>query len=328
MFVRQLHDLVAVAREGHFGRAAAACQVSQPSLSAGIRKLEEELGLPLVIRSHRFLGLTREGERVLAWAQRMVADYDGLRQELSETAAGLSGTLRLGAIPAAVPAVPALLNSFCARHPRVRVQLLALSSAAIQRGLDALDIDAGITYFDGEPRSRVRRMPLYEETCVFISASPVFGGRSTISCAEAAEHPLCLLTPDRQHRRIVDRILAEAGVSSTPRMEANSFLGIWSLVQSGAWAGIIPRAYLETLDAPGRLHAVALVDPVHSQRVGLVTPDRDPAPPLAAAFMHHAARQSRAASCGPRLPAKSEVLSEVLSEAEPSLRPQDLAACP
>ncbi|OYZ98430.1 MAG: LysR family transcriptional regulator, partial [Rhizobiales bacterium 17-65-6] len=154
MFVRQLHYLVAVAREGHFGRAAQACHVSQPTLSAGLRKLEEELGVPLVMRGHRFLGLTDHGVRVLAWAQRIVADYDGLKQEISGPGAGLSGTLRIGAIPTALPALPPLVNAFCASHPLVRVTLLALPSAAILRGLDEMEIDAGVTYLAEAPPAR------------------------------------------------------------------------------------------------------------------------------------------------------------------------------
>ncbi|MFG1344175.1 LysR family transcriptional regulator [Xanthobacter autotrophicus DSM 431] len=290
MFMRQLQYLVAVSREGHFGRAAEACRVSQPTLSAGIRRLEEELGLPLVIRSHRFLGLTLEGERVLAWAQRMVADYKGLRQELSDASDGLSGTLRLGVIPAAIPAMPALVNGFCTHYPHVRVQLLSLPSTAIQRGLDELEIDAGVTYFDSEPLSRVRRVPLYEERYVFVTAAPEFADVEAISWADAAEHPLCLLTAEMQNRRIVDRILAAAGVSSNPRMEANSFLGVWSLVRSGAWAGIVPDSYLATFNVPGPLHAIPLVGPEHSQSVGLATSDRDPASPLAVAFLRHVTR--------------------------------------
>ncbi|MFJ8958540.1 LysR family transcriptional regulator [Lentzea sp. NPDC102401] len=84
MLLRQLEYLVALARERHFGRAAEACHVSQPSLSAAISKLERELGVPIVSRGRRFESLTPEGERVLLWAHRMLADRDALRQDLSQ----------------------------------------------------------------------------------------------------------------------------------------------------------------------------------------------------------------------------------------------------
>ena len=105
MLLRQFEYLVSLARERHFARAAAACYVSQPSLSAAIRKLEEELDVPIVRRGRRYEGLTPEGERVLVWAQRILAERDALRHELSAMRGGLTGTLRLGAIPTAMPVV-------------------------------------------------------------------------------------------------------------------------------------------------------------------------------------------------------------------------------
>lgn len=290
MFVRQLHYLVAVAREAHFGRAAEACHVSQPTLSAGIRKLEEELGLPLVIRGHRFLGLTEQGERVLLWAQRIVADYDGLKQEISDSGSGLSGVLRIGAIPAALPALPPLVNAFCARHPKVRVQIHSIPSAAIQRGLDEMEIDAGVTYLHNEPLSRVRAKLLYEESYVFVTCAPWFEGRESLTWAEAAAGPLCLLTRDMQNRRIIDQIFAEAGIASNPRIEANSFEGVWSFICSGTWGGIVPASHAATFGRAEGLRALPLVDPLRTQPIGLVISDRDPPPPVAAALMRHAAR--------------------------------------
>lgn len=208
MFVRQMHYLVALAREEHFGRAAAACHVTQPTLSAGIRKLEQELGVPIVARGHRFLGFTAEGERVLGWARQIAADYESLKQEKLETGSTITGTLRVGAIPAATAAAPALLAPFRDRHPGVKVQMLTLSSAAIQRGLDAMELDAGITYLDNEPLNRVRRVPLYREHYVFITRpDEPLARRRSLRWAEAAAQPLCLLTPDMQNRRIIALLL-------------------------------------------------------------------------------------------------------------------------
>ncbi len=123
VFPRQLEYLVALERERHFGRAARACHVSQPTLSTGLRKLEAELGVPLVRRGQRFEGFTREGERVVLWAHRILADYDGLGHELSQIRGGLEGTLRIGAIPTSVPAISLVTSPFCERHPLMRVEV-------------------------------------------------------------------------------------------------------------------------------------------------------------------------------------------------------------
>lgn len=83
MFVRQMSYLVALAREQDFREAAEACRVTQATLSAGLRDLERELDIPLVIREPDSIGLTAEGERVATWAHQVIADYEGLKQDLS-----------------------------------------------------------------------------------------------------------------------------------------------------------------------------------------------------------------------------------------------------
>ena len=285
MFVRQMHYLVALAREKHFGRAAEACHVTQPTLSAGLRKLEQELGVPLVVRGHRFLGFTAEGERVLGWARQIVADYESLKQEKVETGSPITGTLRVGAIPAATAAAPALLAPFRTRHPGVKVQMLTLSSAAIQRGLDEMEIDAGITYLDNEPLNRVRRVPLYREHYVFITRpDEPLARRRSLRWAEAAAQPLCLLTPDMQNRRIIDHVMTTAGIVSAPAVETNSFMGVWSFVRGGPWNSIVPEASFRGLGDATDLVAVPLVDPVHVQPIGLVLAERDPLSPVAGAL--------------------------------------------
>lgn len=78
----KLEFLLALAREKHFGRAAEACGVTQPTLSAGVKQLEETFGVMLVNRGSRFQGFTAEGERVLEWARRIVGDTRAMRQEV------------------------------------------------------------------------------------------------------------------------------------------------------------------------------------------------------------------------------------------------------
>jgi DNA-binding transcriptional LysR family regulator len=289
MFVRQMHYLVALAREKHFGRAAEACHVTQPTLSAGLRKLEQELGVPIVVRGHRFLGFTAEGERVLGWARQIAADYESLKQERVETGGRLTGTLRIGAIPAATAAAPALLAPFRDRHPEVKVQMLTLSSVAIQRGLDEMELDAGITYLENEPLNRVRRLDLYLERYVFVTRpDEPLARRRTVRWAEAAAQPLCLLTPDMQNRRIIDHVMAEAGITSQPAIETNSFMGIWSFVRRGPWNGIVPEASFRGLGDTADLVSIPLVEPVHVQPIGLVLSERDPLSPVAAALLRTA----------------------------------------
>jgi DNA-binding transcriptional LysR family regulator len=92
--IDKLEFVLALAREQHFGRAAEACDVSQPTLSAGIKQLEDMFGVLLVQRGSRFRGFTPEGERVLEWARRIVADTRAMRQESTRSSAASPGTSR------------------------------------------------------------------------------------------------------------------------------------------------------------------------------------------------------------------------------------------
>ena len=157
MVIRHLQYLTALARERHFARAAAMCNVTQPTLSTGIKQLEESLGVLIVERGQRFLGLTAEGERVLAWAQRVLTDFSSLQQELSEMREGLVGQLRIGAIPVALPIVPLLTTPFAHRYERTDIQVVSLNSISIQRSLDdiAMRLDEDETETPCETQHRV-----------------------------------------------------------------------------------------------------------------------------------------------------------------------------
>ena len=161
MFIRQLEYLAALDRERHFGRAAAACHVSQPTLSAGIRSLERELGVPLVRRGREFEALTPEGERILGWAQRALADLESLQQEASRLRGGLEGTLRIGAIPTSLPRSPLVTTRFRERHPRMRVRLMSMTSRQIAHGLEHGEIEAGPDL----PRQRAARARRHASRC-------------------------------------------------------------------------------------------------------------------------------------------------------------------
>ena len=107
MDIRQLQYLAALAREKHFTRAAQACNITQPTLSGRIRQLEQELGVPLLERGQRYIGLTPEGERVLKWAHSILDGWQSLQMELASIKGkgGLVGRLVLGVIPSALPKV-------------------------------------------------------------------------------------------------------------------------------------------------------------------------------------------------------------------------------
>lgn len=295
MNIRHLRYFVALAREGNHARAAASCNVAQPTLSEAVRQLERDLSVPLIDRiGQRFRGLTAEGERVLGWAQRIMADEDALAQELVEMRQGLAGDLRLGVIPAAMPATPHVTNPFCNAYPLVMLKILSHSSIEIQRGLDAGTLEAGLTYLDNEPLRNVRTLPLYRERYMLLTpGGGEFDGLQEVSWRDAARLPLCLLTGDMQNRRIVDRLFSEGGaIKPKVTIETNSVLALVAHVRSGRWSSVIPHTFLGLIRhraaASAGFNAIPLVEPEASQSVGLVVSDREPLSPLARALLKSA----------------------------------------
>src|ERR1700757_5493820 len=123
MLFRQLEYFVAVAQERHFARAAEKWYVSQPALSVAIAKLERELDVTLINRGHSFQGLTAEGERLVVWAKRILAEHDAFKDEVRAVRSGITGTLRLGTVPTASTTASLVLSAFCSDHPLVKVQI-------------------------------------------------------------------------------------------------------------------------------------------------------------------------------------------------------------
>ena len=127
--IDKLEFLLALAREQHFGRAAEACGVTQPTLSAGVKQLEDSFGVLLVNRGSRFQDFTPEGERVLDWARRIVGDSRAMREEVHALKHGLTGRLRIAAIPMALAMIEPLTALYHERHPDVQFTHLIVQRA-------------------------------------------------------------------------------------------------------------------------------------------------------------------------------------------------------
>jgi len=287
----KLEFLLALAREKHFGRAAESCGVTQPTLSAGVKQLEDTLGVLLVNRGSRFLGFTQEGERVLDWARRIVGDTRAMRDEVRALKRGdLVGHLRIAVIPTALAMVSALTTPYRAKHPGVRFTILSRTSTETLRQLENLEVDAGITYLDNEPLGRVRTVPLYSEAyCLLIAAESPLGHREQVTWAEVGQIPLCLLTPDMQNRRIIDGLLAAAGHDNlAPTLESNSMIVLFSHIRTRQWATVMPIRLVDTLGLTDVIRAIPIIEPTAIHEIGLVVPNREVTSPLAAALIAEA----------------------------------------
>jgi DNA-binding transcriptional LysR family regulator len=260
--IQQLEYLVALARERHFGRAASACHVSQPTLSVAIRKLEHELDVVIVLRGQRFEGFTTEGQRIVTWANRILAERDELLADVDRMRGGLTVTARIGAVPTSVPASPLVTSRFLERYPGARVRVEALSSREIARRLAEFELDAGLTYLDNETPPGTKRVELYRERFVLVAPSdhPLMQ-HSEVRWGEAAELPLCAL---------------------------------YTHIKTLRMASVVAHTWLDAFGMPDGLATRPMVEQGPGPAVGLIVLDREPNSLVAQALLEAAADAGRA----------------------------------
>lgn len=287
LLFRQLEYFVAVAEERHFARAAEKCYVSQPALSAAIAKLERELDVTLIKRGRSFEGLTSEGERLLLWAKRIIAEHDAFRAEVRALRSGVVGTLRVGTIPTASTTSSLVLSAFCSAHPQAKVQIRSqLATSDLYRRLRSFDLDAAIVPVVPEETEGLDVVPLYEDRYVLIAPADMLpADTSTMRWADAAQLPLALLTPDMRVRQLIDATFAEHGITVSPQVETDSVSTLLAQASTGDRACIVPQTWLWTNLMAADLRAVELVDPVLKTRIAVAANASGPGSPVARAFV-------------------------------------------
>ena len=283
MFFRQLQYLVALAHEEHFGRAAARCNVSQPSLSSAIKQLEQTLGVPIVLRGRRFLGFTTEGKRIIEWAERVISQRDAMLVELSGMRENFEGRLRLGAMPNSSPVLPLFSQLLSRKHPGVEVDIRFLGIEQTKLGLSNFSLDVGITYLKQGELGGLHSMPIYvERLSLLVPDVEEYRDLSVITWKDAAKLPLCLLDKSMHERKIVDDAFARLGLAPKPMVTASdSILNLIFHVMFAGLVTVIPKHFVRM---PGKfpgVRAIDLIEPEISQEVGLVWSPNEPMMPMA-----------------------------------------------
>ena len=288
MLLRQLEYFVAVARERHFARAAESCYVSQPALSTSIAKLERELSVTLINRGQNFEGLTPEGERLVVWAKRVLAEHDALKAEAAAMRSGITATLRLGTGPTVSTTAGLPVAAFCALHPLARVKVRSrLSSTELLRQLRNFELDAAIAHFGPDDQSGLEVVPLYEEQYVLlVSGEQLVPSARTITWAEAAQLPLALLTPDMRFRQSIDKAFASSGAVAAPQVETDSVASLYAHVATGAWASVVPHTWLRAMPVTGAARAIRLVEPDTRAQISMAIHAATPGSVAARAFLN------------------------------------------
>jgi LysR family hydrogen peroxide-inducible transcriptional activator len=196
MNLRDLRYLVAVAEQKHFGRAAEACFVSQPTLSTQIRKLEDELGVTLIERTHRQVMLTPVGERIVAQAQRVLREVNQMVHIAEEHKDPYGGDFRLGIIPTVAPyLLPKILGPIKKAFPKLRIQLTEAQTAVITRMLREGDLDAVILALPVD-EDNLKQVKLYTEPFFFAASRSHPKAKQTSVRLADLDHEQVLLLED------------------------------------------------------------------------------------------------------------------------------------
>ena len=270
--------LAVLAEHKHFGRAAAACHITQPALSNALRALETEFGVVIVQRGRTYVGLTHEGEAVLVTARRMLRDDEVLRQELRSSEASPQGRLRMAAVPTATPILSRFAAMLQSQHPGIVPVVVSTSSQELERGLDDLSLDLALGYSERMQAQRVglRAWPQCIERYYLLRrtlgpASDRLRIGAPVSWADAARMPLAMLTPDMHNRAIIDKALHDAGMPVAPAIETNSVLTLVLGVVAGEVCSILPGAMVAATRSERMLEALHLVMPDVRTPIGFMT---------------------------------------------------------
>lgn len=288
MDIKQLIYLCNLERESHFGRAAEASLVSQPTLSIRLKNLEKELGVVLISRGNNFEGFTTEGERILVWAREIVSVYQGLKLEVESLKYGVNGTLRIGTVPQCSIALVQLLKAVSEHYPQLNYRVVVMSADQLQEALAVHTVDVGISFFE---LFTLKELHLQSQSLTDSNIELVFHpqhfpelvGNTPLDLEAVAALPLCLSEPTRYLRRYLDQQFREAGLTLHAHLETTSILHLLQGIFVGLGCGLFPRGKL-LMEMMPQLQWRAVAIPPMSRHVALVIAEPGRATPLAQHF--------------------------------------------
>jgi DNA-binding transcriptional LysR family regulator len=272
VIVRNFEYLLALNQERHFARAAASCSVSQPTLSAGIKQLEEDMDVQIVKRGRRFEGFTPEGERVLAWAQQMMDDCMRLKQELHVfKEQSMKGPFRIGVLPSTMALASVLSVPFVQRAPELQVFIETHDAAQLVHKVRQGELDLAVTHLDEVTGEGVNSHALYRESMYFFTFSKAHS-EPRLAWERATIGPLCLL------RASLSAAMERRLQNTSNVLYTDSIAILTAHLSSGRWSTILPQSLASYLPNSSELRAFALGKEHEQATIGFVSAKLDPLP--------------------------------------------------
>lgn len=269
MNLRDLQYLVALAEHAHFGRAAAACFVSQPTLSTQIRKLEDELGVALVERAPRRVMLTPIGRDIAERARRIAADVEQMKEAARRSQDPEAGTVRLGMFPTLGPyLLPHVVPGIRKRFPKLELLLVEEKSPVILSRLREGRLDAGLLAL---PLSddQLHTEFLFEEPFVLaVPGNHALAGQDSIAIGELAQHKLLLLEDGHCLRDQALDVCRLSGASEKGEFQATSLETLRQMVAANVGVTLLPTLAIKPPVARSQdIHLLGFRDAQPSRRI-------------------------------------------------------------
>ncbi|MGZ9189269.1 MAG: transcriptional regulator CynR [Nitrospira sp.] len=270
MEFRHLRYFLAVADALHFTKAAEGLSVSQPALSAQVKQLEQEVGVPLFDRVGRSVQLTRAGAIFREHARRALREMELAQLAIAEAEGLQRGTLTVGVVQTVnAYLIPEIVTRFSTLHPQVGLKLDELSGPDIEAGVRGGLLDVGIGFLPVSS-DRIESQSLFEEDFVLItSPGHRFAKRRHLSLSSLTDESLILLPSIFCTRRLLNASFEQAGIQPKIIVEMNSIEGILATVRTSKLATILPRLSLG-LDRHPALRGITLKNPTPRRGIGLL----------------------------------------------------------
>ncbi len=273
MNLRDLHYLVALAEHRHFGRAADACFVSQPTLSTQIKKLEEELGVTLVERTPGKILLTETGRQITQRARAVLAEVDEIKAIAQHTRDPEAGTLRLGIFPTLGPyLLPHVIPQLRERFPRLELLLIEEKTEHVLRMLREGALDAGIVALPVHEDSLHSEF-LFEEPFVLAvpGAHPLARRTARLKLCDLQSEHLLLLEDGHCLRDQALEVCQLAGASEKTGFRATSLETLRQMVAANVGITLLPTLAIKPPVAiTDNVHLMEFAGPAPSRRIAMV----------------------------------------------------------
>lgn len=285
MELRQLRYLVAIVDHGTFTAAAESLHVAQPALSQQMRRLEAEVGVPLLRRGTRGVTPTEAGALLLTRARRVTAELDAATAELDELQGLLRGRVVVGAMGSLGPVdLPALLAAFHAEHPQIILEVKEEPTGELVRLLVADEVDlAFATRRPTLPAGVAEQVMAHEDLVLVVAPGhPLAGRRTPVRLGLVAQDPWIGFKGGTGLRQAMEAATAAAGVRPHVAFASNELDRVLALVARGLGVSVVPRS---SADAAREPVAILDVSPRLRREIVLLWREDRPHAPAARALL-------------------------------------------